>query len=139
MLIHTYDLALFAMTLLVLGLLLFSARRGMVLYKGLKRARRRDGFRCMECGRCCRHYKINVTEKDIQRLERHGHDRRDFLGEPGFLRKVGGSCVFLEGNRCTVHSHKPDACRSWPFNRRILGKVLVARRFDCPALEALSE
>lgn len=129
----------FVLAVALLLLLAYSAGRVAVLYRGLKQARRRDRFGCLRCGRCCRHYRINVTEDDIRRLESRG--LAGFLDREGkHLKKVDGACVFLgKDNMCSVHSFKPEACRTWPFNRRILGRFLVARRFGCPGLKKLLE
>lgn len=32
------------------------------------------------------------------------------------LKHENGGCVFLKDNRCSIHEHRPRACRLYPFN-----------------------
>lgn len=97
-------------------------------------------FRCRMCGRCCRHVRESVplesrdafrlanflrnTEKGIRGME----DVLELYTEPVLLHESGymmivlktagkeDACVFLKGNRCTVHPAKPRACRTYPVS-----------------------
>jgi len=31
------------------------------------------------------------------------------------LKRTGGACWFLDGNRCTINKHRPWICRTYPF------------------------
>jgi len=81
-------------------------------------------YECGACGRCCYHKRIPLGPYDVLRLARHGK-----LGTGEFLRRhvapdgpwlasrPDGSCVFLDGGRCTVHADRPLACRVYPLGR----------------------
>jgi hypothetical protein len=89
---------------------------------------RREAFQCQMCGHCCfGEGGIVVTLKDQQRLcALLGLDLESFRTEytlAGTEKRVlktsgEGYCVFFRtGLGCSVHSHKPDICRAWPFFR----------------------
>lgn len=87
------------------------------------------GFSCKMCGSCCS-LDVRVTESDRKRIESHYPDqaertrrmRRDGpvqeggLYSPLFARaSLRAQCIFLEGNRCSIHEEKPLQCRLYPF------------------------
>ena len=96
-------------------------------------------FKCIGCGACCRnvYQAVPVETLDAFRIARYlresGHTVQsmdDFwakYGEPALLDECGyfvyflkttgedHACVFLEGNRCTIHTVNPRACRTYPF------------------------
>ena len=38
--------------------------------------------------------------------------------KPVLVSRAEGTCVFFQAEHgCTVHAHKPDVCRAWPFFR----------------------
>jgi Fe-S-cluster containining protein len=52
-----------------------------------------------------------VSEHDfIRRFTRLRHDRRGLV----LQEKPDGSCVFLDGNDCSVQPVKPQQCRDFP-------------------------
>jgi hypothetical protein len=77
---------------------------------------------CRKCANCCRVVRPLLKRKDVERLATHLRISRDhFLRE--YLVKdaeKGGHlfkslpCSFLSNNLCTVYSHRPDDCRSYP-------------------------
>ena len=83
-------------------------------------------FQCQMCGQCCHgEGGIVVTARDRARLCRFLE-----LSEEEFARKFTevrdgrtylatgshGFCIFFQPEQgCSVHSHKPDICRAWPF------------------------
>lgn len=88
-------------------------------------------FKCIEnCGRCCYELEIPVRDEDITRIEELGYNTWEFVdynkmfyrGDK-FLsyaikkRPFDGACVFLdpETKRCRIYSHRPLACRLYPF------------------------
>lgn len=97
-------------------------------------------FHCRQCGECCRHVKESVPLESLDafRLARYLRDRGEkiecmndvlakytspvLLHESGYtvfmLNTVGSndSCVFLEGNKCTIHEVNPRACRTYPIS-----------------------
>lgn len=96
-------------------------------------------FKCTGCAECCRHVKesVPVNSQDAFYLTKHLRDIGldiycidqfldqfavpALLDECGyfvyFLKSVGedDSCIFLNGNRCSVQKAKPSACRLYPF------------------------
>src|SRR5688572_9354684 len=103
-------------------------------------------FVCDRCAHCCRHHTVPVTHADVARLARHtgqspdafldlqAPDSVDLTGEPETLVELPeggrlvvlahrqGGCVFLEKEgshteTCSVHPHRPLACRAYPFDR----------------------
>lgn len=85
-------------------------------------------FECRMCGHCCEgRGGIVLSAGDRRRLcdalgldeaglaERHA----EFVNGKWRLRcGDDGFCVFfVAGRGCSVHEHKPDVCRAWPFFR----------------------
>ena len=97
-------------------------------------------FRCQMCGACCRHVKesVPIDSLDAFRLARflRNKDKRirsmddvlELYAEPVLLHESGymafmlktvgdeDACIFLKGNRCTIHKEKPKACRTYPIS-----------------------
>lgn len=96
-------------------------------------------FRCQRCTECCRHVHevVPVEPLDLyrisKRLLRENSDPAGIsriidqffdavvIDESGFfmlmLKSTGDDqhCIFLEGNKCTIHTDKPRACRTYPL------------------------
>lgn len=96
-------------------------------------------FRCIGCGECCRqvHMQVPVETLDAFRIVKHlqqqGEDIEcmdDFwerYTEPALLNECGffvyflktqgpeEACIFLQDNRCRIHTVNPRACRIYPF------------------------
>jgi len=101
-------------------------------------------YECQRCTACCRWPgQVRVTDAEIARLAafqgisehefiqqftRLRHDRRGLVLE----EKSDGSCVFLEGNNCSVQPVKPQQCRGFPNLWNFPGFEKV-----CPALPRL--
>jgi len=85
---------------------------------------------------------MELSSKDLQRLERAGHPRSEFAerGDDGIwrLRNAEGHCVFLEpkSKACMVYSLRPLGCYIYPVN---LGPddILTVDAI-CPAGESLT-
>jgi hypothetical protein len=83
-------------------------------------------YECQRCTACCRWPgQVRVSEAEIARLAaskrmgeydfiqqftRLSDDRRRLV----FREKPDGSCVFLDGNDCSVQAVKPQQCRDFP-------------------------
>jgi Fe-S-cluster containining protein len=83
-------------------------------------------YECERCTACCRWPgQVRVTDGEITRLAafkgisehafiqqftRLRHDRRGLA----LQEKPDGSCVFLDGNDCSVQPVKPQQCRDFP-------------------------
>lgn len=95
-------------------------------------------FNCESCGSCCKHFNVNVTHLDIKRILENRSDLtvKDFVtttfsddkeDNESFIstygkrnlalkkKKDSKECLFLDGNRCSIHFFKPLVCRVWPF------------------------
>ena len=79
------------------------------------------GFKCKNCGTCCKMQPPDVSKTEQKRIEEKGF--ADFAEEPdenGVMwvkRKADGSCFFLnEENKCSIYSVRPQVCRLEPFN-----------------------
>ena len=80
--------------------------------------------RCYRRGDCCRRtIGVTVSEEEIERIERAGHRRVDFLDEEEMRLKAGpGGCHFfaegLDGSPgCRIYADRPNACRNYFCNR----------------------
>ena len=87
-----------------------------------------EGFRCAQCGACCRAY-VQVTEGDLLRWAAQG--RRDTLRSvspiEGWIEPVtragAPTCPYLrDGPRpgtyaCRIYDTRPEACRKFPSSR----------------------
>ena len=87
-------------------------------------------FTCRMCGGCCRDDReIILNPVDIYRLSRHfGLPTGVFIDKycdaeisnvyGGFpivtLKTPAGTCIFLEGDLCRVHTVRPACCRNYP-------------------------
>ena len=100
-------------------------------------------FNCIRCTRCCRERKILLLPEDVERLARAtGLSVRDFAVpveglEPYKyrLKKPDGACIFLKGDKCTVYSYRPSACRFYPFVLFHIGMSYVfIIAGECPGL-----
>ena len=95
----------------------------------------KDGlrFECTGCGECCKAHDdyeyVYLTDNNVKDIgARLGLTPAEFLNTHCIdadtnhprLTMPGGPCNFLEENRCTVYSVRPDQCRSWPFWRENL-------------------
>ncbi len=76
---------------------------------------------CSHCGVCCEKTEMMLSNTDIRRLERSGHDRQKFVryDRHGFarLRNRHGLCVFycVEKRRCQAYNQRPLGCRIYPI------------------------
>ncbi|HDR72373.1 MAG TPA: YkgJ family cysteine cluster protein [Methanoculleus sp.] len=109
------------------------------------------GFRCRQCGECCRAVAresnlVMVGPTEIRRIcGATGRKWREIAEPyPEFLEDGQGTrftfgwcltrtadrCMFLEHGRCTIYDHRPWICRTYPF---MLGEegLMV---FECPGL-----
>ena len=63
--------------------------------------------KCNQCGRCCKYWTIDISLKDVHRLEKLGFKQRDFIDLSRgrlLLKKNKESCVFLnKDNSCRIH------------------------------------
>jgi Fe-S-cluster containining protein len=78
------------------------------------------GFRCRNCGFCCRDQPSDISLKEQKRIEDQGF--ADFMEDldnaenRNVRRKKDGSCFFFtKENTCQIQNVKPGICRLEPF------------------------
>jgi Fe-S-cluster containining protein len=100
-------------------------------------------MRCSHCGVCCEKTEMLVSNADIKRLERLGHDCQKFVryDRHGFakLRNRHGVCVFYDAEkcRCQIYRHRPLGCRIYPVIYSEDEGIVVDDL--CPAQNTVSE
>lgn len=117
-----------------------------------------QGF-CEKCaGNCCTDFVVYVTHADIKRLKQftkkaperfvvpYSDDGRTpyplvDLDDYGPNVRLGlirndDKCIFIDTVksqiRCTVHSHKPMVCRTYPFSIIESGELVPITPYKCP-------
>jgi Fe-S-cluster containining protein len=77
---------------------------------------------CNQCGLCCHDKVITLAPFDVTRIARAAGIstveavREYTLRRGSILRfKENGTCVALDGTRCTIHGERPLACRLYPL------------------------
>ena len=108
---------------------------------------------CQRCGACCRWPgEVRLTGEELSKLAGFiGLSEQDFIEQHTRLRKdrrglalkerPDGSCIFLDGNSCTVQPVKPQQCKEFPSRwvNLLWGKVpLEVMQRDYPMLFACS-
>ena len=76
-------------------------------------------MRCSGCGKCCEKTEMEVSSRDIKRLEEAGYRREDFtVIDDGVirLRNVDGRCYFysFSEKNCRVYTKRPLGCHLYP-------------------------
>ena len=83
-------------------------------------------YECQRCTACCRWPgQVRLTGEEIARLAAFkGLSESDFIQQFTRLRwdhgglalqeKPDGSCIFLDGDDCSVQAVKPQQCRDFP-------------------------
>lgn len=116
-------------------------------------------FECINCkDSCCSRKVVALNAADIKRMSAAGIDvlkaimfrplekgrvvKGNKVSGVLTLRQVNGSCMFLKDHLCSIHEHRPLACRLYPFNP-IFTKMSKGwkTRFEvdstCPSLKDL--
>ena len=86
-------------------------------------------FQCTECGNCCKdqggiNRRILLTRDDYVRIKKL-KGQGDFASRnndevyPYIMKKVGGACVFLDKNKCSLYAKRPLICQFYPFSLRV--------------------
>ncbi|WP_214041584.1 YkgJ family cysteine cluster protein [Methanoculleus sp.] len=109
------------------------------------------GFRCRECGACCRRVAedsnlVIVSPAEVRTImaatgmawDEVAEPYPDFIsaGDGGeytlawCIRRTADACVFLRDGRCSVYAHRPWICRTYPF-MLVDDDLLVS---ECPGL-----
>jgi uncharacterized protein len=84
------------------------------------------GYICRGCSNCCPHKIIQVNPYEIARLARFfgistAEFRETYTEQGGAIlkRDAEDTCIFLDGDGCSVHQERPLVCRLYPLGRRV--------------------
>lgn len=74
---------------------------------------------CVQCGRCCREFQINLRFYDYARIAHYWPETVDVdhTGVP-FIKRAHGRCVFQDSSGLCLlqlRGMKPIICKLWPF------------------------
>ncbi len=100
---------------------------------------------CMHCGgRCCIDAHPPLSEHCYQRLVSQGipEDSFEWRGYHAVRARGDGTCIFCAGNRCRIHTIKPETCRAGPFTFDVKGDIIeifLKHEAICPVVGLLKE
>lgn len=103
-------------------------------------ASKKDRFKCMMCGNCCRLRFIHLTKDDVERIQSRGHrDFYDTVGGERMLKRSRGRCMFVgKDDSCSIYELRPEVCRKFPFFR-MFGLNYCRAVSYCPGVEAMKD
>ena len=88
-----------------------------------------------ECGMCCLcQPEVLPDERPFFRKNHPSALVRSRGPEPYTalaLKKGRGSCVFLNGRRCSVYQHRPTYCRQFPYHLYASDRLQVELDLSC--------
>jgi len=98
--------------------------------------------RCSNCGKCCERTEMELSNKDIKRLEETGYRREEFavIDDDGIrLRNVDGWCYFysLAEQICRVYIKRPLGCCLYPVVHLANEGAIIDEL--CPMGQTISE
>ncbi len=82
-----------------------------------------NGGKCMNCGNCCRRtIGVRAFKEEIERIEKLGYKREEFVDSDGFIKAGPEGCYFLvtkrdSTTRCRIHEQRPEICRNYFCNK----------------------
>jgi Fe-S-cluster containining protein len=90
-------------------------------------------YTCNQCGLCCCDKVITLAPYDVTRIARAAgistaEAVREYTIRRGSILKFkeNGTCVALDGTRCTIHRGRPLACRLYPLGLDRDGRGLAS-------------
>lgn len=111
------------------------------------------GFRCRECGACCRRIAedsnlVIVSPAEVRAIMAATDMAWDEIAEPypdfidagnggeytlaWCIRRTSDACIFFSNGRCSIYAHRPWICRTYPF-MLVDDDLLVS---ECPGIGA---
>jgi len=99
--------------------------------------------RCSNCGKCCEKTEMELSSKDIKRLEETGYRLEEFavIDDDGVtqLRNVDGWCYFysLADKKCRIYGKRPLGCYLYPVVFLVNEGAMVDEL--CPMGQTISE
>ena len=99
-------------------------------------------MRCLNCGKCCENTEMELSSKDIKRLEETGYRLKEFaVIDDGVtrLRNVDGWCYFynLTDKKCRIYRKRPLGCYLYPVVYLVNEGAVVDEL--CPMGQTISE
>ena len=100
---------------------------------------------CLDCGgRCCNDAHPPISGNCYHRLVARGVPEESFewRGYRAVRTRGDGTCIFCNGNRCAIHTIKPETCRAGPFTFDMKGDVIeIFLKYEtiCPVVRLLEE
>src|SRR5512145_508751 len=105
----------------------------------------RAGAVCFACGgRCCIDAHPPISARCYERLVAQGvpEDSFEWRGYRAVSAREDGTCIFCNGNRCSIHDIKPETCRAGPFTFDMHGDaigIFLKHESICPVVTLLRE
>jgi len=98
--------------------------------------------RCSNCGKCCEKTEMELSSRDVKRLEEVGYRLEEFAAmDDGVtrLRNVDGQCYFYSAaeKRCRVYGKRPLGCSLYPVVYLVNEGAMVDEL--CPMGQTISE
>jgi Fe-S-cluster containining protein len=100
---------------------------------------------CRDCGgRCCSDAHPPVSAHCYRRLVAQGvpEDSFEWRGYRAVRAHPDGTCIFCNGNRCSIHTIKPETCRAGPFTFDVNGdyiEIFLKYETICPVVRLLED
>jgi len=100
-------------------------------------------MRCSNCGKCCEKTEMELSSKDVKRLEEMGYRLEEFavIDDDGVarLRNVDGCCYFYSTaeKRCGVYEKRPLGCYLYPVVYLVNEGAVIDEL--CPMGQTISE
>lgn len=99
-------------------------------------------MRCSNCGRCCEETEMELSSRDVKRLEEIGYHREEFTvidNDVTRLRNVDGYCYFYSftHKKCQIYRKRPLGCYLYPVVYLMNEGVIVDEL--CPIGQTISE
>ncbi|MBT3260752.1 YkgJ family cysteine cluster protein [bacterium] len=83
---------------------------------------------CNMCGDCCRLFLINLTESEYRSkmyktiFQNYGFinnfEEATEIGANFLAQNMDTSCIYLKNNKCSIHSKRPQVCRTFCCNSK---------------------
>lgn len=98
---------------------------------------------CSNCGKCCEETEMELSRRDVKRLEKRGFRRSEFTvkSRDGITRlgNIGRWCYFYNhiDNRCRVYKDRPLGCYLYPVMYSVDEGIVIDDL--CPMSETISD
>lgn len=100
-------------------------------------------MQCSHCSKCCEETEMELSSRDVKRLEKAGYRREEFTitGKDRVtrLRNIEGWCYFYNQveKRCSVYENRPLGCYLYPAVYSVDDGVIIDEL--CPMGETMVE